>query len=263
MLFYASLFLLCAVIGVISLWMYRSLNAIGKAVYRAFLPSSKSGEAKQDDKRQTAATTNGARVPWGWSRRSDEQRAEREYIPMRPKYTGVPPWGWPGNPHYQPEPWIQLRRPSVYQPHLRKRAHNVLYRRPAEQRGHNRTVLEARGGLGQEAAFEFAGRRYHLGLGARMGRTNAGGVAATSGWKGSRRKATLRPVPVTSMNASEHIPEADPLGTGRPGSQLHRKGWLYRSERFEWTKPELAVETAGATTDSSRTSGGSLRPWGW
>lgn len=259
MLFYASLFLFCVVVSAISLWMFRSLNAVGKAVYRAILPSSKNYQHLHGNEHESAPTTNSTRVPWGWSGSGGDRRIQYEVQSERPEYTGPPPWGWPGNPHYQPQPWVQLRRPSVYQSRLGKRAHNVLYRRPERQLGHSKVAEQPQGWPNREALFEFAGRRYRVDLGAKVGRRNAGGMAAPWGWSGSRRKAALRPLQQASNHASQA--QADPLGTGRPGSQLHHVGWPYRAESSEWAPRQLA--TAHASAGTEKQSKPVLRPWGW
>jgi len=154
MLFYVSLFLFCVVLAGISLWMVRSLRAVGKAVYRAFLPSSKGKvrELKQPDQ----FSINEARVPWGWSGRH-AQRQVYAYEPdpelERTEYSGPAPWGWPGNRYNHERGRVhEVRFPAPLQ-RVKETARDVLGQgRPGSARRRVGWPYRAEG-------FEYAGQK--------------------------------------------------------------------------------------------------------
>ena len=82
MLFYASLFLFCVVFSAIVLWLYRSMAEVGKAVYRAFLPSSKDKVTREVRQESLNTPLSGTAAPWGWSRNSSARRAAPKRSPV-------------------------------------------------------------------------------------------------------------------------------------------------------------------------------------
>jgi len=171
MLFYASLFLFCVALSAVVVWFYRSLDKVGKTIYRAFLPSSKGNIKKEPP--EPAATVNGARVPWGWNGTGAERGlAPAEAIPAPVRRTTIP-WGWPGNRGKEKPQANRVTKPS---------------KQPAapEQANLGATVGQRRAKVGwpyREESFEFAGRTYRVNKRAKVkGSTNAGGAKRPWGW---------------------------------------------------------------------------------
>jgi len=96
MLFYILLFVTCVIVAVGFLFLYRSLDSIGKSVFQAFLPTAgkKKVRAKSPRARTLATSVNETPTPWGWAGTSTAGRAAR----ARP--TALQPGqpaAWPGN----------------------------------------------------------------------------------------------------------------------------------------------------------------------
>ena len=97
MLFYLSLAVVCVLLAVICLWMFRSIIRVSRDTYQVFLP----GATKQQRKAKfhhLNPSLGTAPAPWGWGRNS----AERRKAPLPPRVEPVTrqapaPWGWDRN----------------------------------------------------------------------------------------------------------------------------------------------------------------------
>jgi len=95
MFFYSALFVASVVIAVVLLWVFQSLSSVGKAVYQAFLPSSKgnTGPTAHLDSQRLTTTINDVPMPWGWKGGSNPSQVARATAAS----SGVPAsWGWSG-----------------------------------------------------------------------------------------------------------------------------------------------------------------------
>lgn len=176
MLFYASLFLFCVAVSCVSLWMYRSLNSVGKAVYRVLLPSSKSNENNQAGEREGALTTNEARVPWGWSRETAPRRRKPLSKVKAARQAPTVPWGWPGNQRNERSADDRANR-LVQAMRRRDGVESETSPQPTKED-------EPRVGWPyRDEAFEFAGKQYKVvHASGPVGNTNMGGMARPWGW---------------------------------------------------------------------------------
>ena len=80
MLFYTTLFVISVIAALIILYLFNALKDAGKAVYRAFLPSSKDSLARHIDDVQYRTTINDTSTPWGWN---GNDHGIREHHPKR------------------------------------------------------------------------------------------------------------------------------------------------------------------------------------
>lgn len=95
MFFYTSLFVASLIVALILLWLYHAIADVGKAVYRAILPSSKNKPTDHLDSSVVLRTTiNEVPTPWGWGEHSKPSQAAR-IAKIAP--SDSVPWGWPGN----------------------------------------------------------------------------------------------------------------------------------------------------------------------
>jgi len=95
MFFYTALFIASVIIAVVILWLGRSLADVGKAVYQAFLPSSKANRDPTGhlDTQRLTTTINDTPIPWGWKGDSSPSQVAR-VTPAAP--ATLEPWGWSG-----------------------------------------------------------------------------------------------------------------------------------------------------------------------
>jgi len=95
MFFYTSLFVASLIVALIVLWLYHAIADVGKAVYRAILPSSKENPADHLARDTVLRTTiNDTPTPWGWGDHDKPAQAART---ARIAPSESVPWGWPGN----------------------------------------------------------------------------------------------------------------------------------------------------------------------
>ena len=66
MIFYTLLFIACLIAAFIALYLFKALEGVGRSVYRAFLPSSKTNVAGPRQRVRYRSTKNRAKTPWGW-----------------------------------------------------------------------------------------------------------------------------------------------------------------------------------------------------
>lgn len=96
MLFYIALFIICVIIAVGFLFLYRSLEDVGKVIYRAFLPTGKAKRAPPPRQKNLTTTVNDTPTPWGWYSKAAAGKAARAQQATPSART---PWGWPGKHH--------------------------------------------------------------------------------------------------------------------------------------------------------------------
>lgn len=66
MFFYVSLFVACVVSALVVVYMYNAFADVGRAVYRAFLPSSKNNSTRHLRDVRFGSKINDTPTPWGW-----------------------------------------------------------------------------------------------------------------------------------------------------------------------------------------------------
>jgi hypothetical protein len=176
MLFYASLFLFCFAFSAIVLWLYRSMAEIGKAAYRAFLPSSKERQHRPAKAVVLKQTLHDTATPWGWGSDNGPRRAVPVRVPAaKPE---VAPWGWKGSTRN-----VEGRG--------RNKAEEVSQAAKALKESFGKS-FSAQGESGQserpmvgwpyrEENFEFAGDQYKVSRKPKVSRVSKG-VAKPWGW---------------------------------------------------------------------------------
>lgn len=94
MFFYTSVFIASVVLSLVVIWLCRAVMDAGSVVYRAILPSAKSGMMRRLFKKNSATTPDGVSAPWGWGgdQKPDAQARSHPSAPV-----AQIPWGWPGN----------------------------------------------------------------------------------------------------------------------------------------------------------------------
>ncbi|MDH4018445.1 MAG: hypothetical protein OEU84_02495 [Xanthomonadales bacterium] len=96
MFFYTALFVASVIASLIILYLYNSLKDVGKAVYRAFLPSSKEKLARQIQDAPYHSTINDTPTPWGWDGHASPVKQVKT---ASPSPSDNAPWGWKGGDH--------------------------------------------------------------------------------------------------------------------------------------------------------------------
>jgi len=86
MFFYASLFIACVISAFSVLYLYHALEDVGKAVYRAFLPSKKDNLTRHLGKVRYSSTVNDTQTPWGW--KGNDKNA-RGHVPKTAAMNGT------------------------------------------------------------------------------------------------------------------------------------------------------------------------------
>ena len=156
--------------------MYRSLDSVGKALYRAFLPSFKNNRFADDEERDTAPTTNSARVPRGWSRGSARRHRRQVSNVQAARQAPTAPWGWPGN----------RRNERSSESRAKRLVEAIRLRDGVEPETPSQAANEGESRVGwpyRDEAFEFAGRQYKVvHASGPVGSKNLGGKARPWGW---------------------------------------------------------------------------------
>lgn len=94
MFFYTALFVASVITALIVLYLYNALMDVGKAVYKAMLPSSKDNLSRHIDDTPYHATINDTPTPWGWDANAGRGNPAKA-VPASPN--DDTPWGWKGN----------------------------------------------------------------------------------------------------------------------------------------------------------------------
>lgn len=172
MVFYVSLLLSCIAVSVVIVWLYRSFAAVGKAVYRAFLPSSKSNRARNEQlvKHVSLASTPS---PWGWD--STHTHHHRSPIEKHVKAVREPvaPWGWKGNSRN-----AEIRKPVVSDD-LEVASYAF---KNAVSRAVDRVTPAKEATTESSENFEFAGKKYKVVRKKKLSKRNSGGTGKPWGW---------------------------------------------------------------------------------
>jgi hypothetical protein len=165
MLFYSALFVASIVVAVVILWIFQSLSSVGKAVYQAFLPSSKGnlGPAAHLDSQRLTTTINDVPMPWGWKGGSNPSQVARATAAS----PGVPaPWGWSGEKNKARE----LKRnnaPGNPYSTTRKATNKQEKEKPSAYR---------------EESFDFAGKTYKVKRARKLRKTHLKNMGKPWGW---------------------------------------------------------------------------------
>lgn len=98
MVFYVSLFVVCSVAAGLTVWLVRALTRVGKAYYRAILPSTRQNLNDENPELvHLSADIDKIAAPWGWANSGKPRQVKA--VPQTAPRPGPIPWGWPGNPH--------------------------------------------------------------------------------------------------------------------------------------------------------------------
>ena len=169
MVFYSLLFVASVIMALVVLYLYRMLAAVGKAVYRAFLPSTKDNPSNHQNEVKVVTSINDTPTPWGWHgnvAQEHKEHKERTHTAAPPL---IVPWGWKGNGNE-----IRVRGPK---PSVRNSVQNGT------------TGLESdaasRDGVGwpyREEKFEFAGKLYKVTRRETFARTDFTTMVKPWGW---------------------------------------------------------------------------------
>lgn len=165
MFFYTSLFVASLIVALIILWLYHAISDVGKAVYRAILPSSKGNPADHLKSETVLRTTiNDTPTPWGWGDHTKPSQAARtaKIVP-----SDSVPWGWPGNNN-------KIREHGQ---HYDLNAGQAL-----AESDDNEKPKPVTGWPYREEKFDFAGKSYKVSRKARPKKTNLSNTSTPWGW---------------------------------------------------------------------------------
>jgi len=165
MFFYTSLFVASLIVALVVLWLYHALADVGKAVYRAILPSSKDNPADHLNRESVLRTTiNDTPTPWGWGEHAKPSQAART---SRIAPSESVPWGWPGNDNKIREHGQQYDLNA-----------GVALTEPAP----DKKKEPATGWPYREEKFDFAGKSYKVSRKATPKKTNLRNTGTPWGW---------------------------------------------------------------------------------
>lgn len=173
MFFYTSLFIASVIVALIILYLYNALMEVGKAVYRAILPSSKDNLTKHIDETRYNSTINDTPTPWGWQPHATPASAAKT-VPAMP--SDNTPWGWKGNDNE-----IREHGPKSATKKVTRDAASGLdafIKKNVNERGTKSAV----GWPYREEKFEFAGKSYKVSRKATPKRTNLSTTGKPWGW---------------------------------------------------------------------------------
>ena len=173
MFFYTALFIASVITALIILFLYNALMDVGKAVYRAILPSSKDNLARHIDDTPYHATINDTPTPWGWDGQVAPAKRVKT-VPVSPNDNT--PWGWKGNDHEIREhgPKSAVRNASSGFGAFLNKAGNEGDQKASEQ--------AAVGWPYREEKFEFAGKAYKVKRKTTLRKTNLETTGKPWGW---------------------------------------------------------------------------------
>lgn len=183
MFFYASLFVASFIVAMIVLWLYKSLANIGKAIYQAILPSSKSNFTEHAKDTVTRLTVNNTPTPWGWggnAKPANVARTNAASTGNQPSNAQAIPWGWRGNKHKIPEYRVKGGIPILPVSGTRPRVQPKARSQAQSQASNNR--VEKIGWPYREEQFEFAGDTYKVTQKVKLRKTNLRKSAKPWGW---------------------------------------------------------------------------------
>jgi hypothetical protein len=96
MVFYSLLLVASVTIALVVLYLYNQFSGVGKAVYRALLPSAKNNSTRKINQPNVRVTVNHTPTPWGWQGKTAQADRVRQHSASPPRNV---PWGWKGNHH--------------------------------------------------------------------------------------------------------------------------------------------------------------------
>jgi len=165
MFYYTSLFIATLILAAIVLWLYRKIVGVGKVVYQAILPSSKSGPADHLDREVMRTSTNSTPTPWGWGGNAKPSHAART---TKIAQADTVPWGWKGSDKV-----------------IRDHGPGYSHANQAKSSAPPAAKPEAKSQIGwpyREDKFEFAGKAYKVTRKAAPRKTNLSTTGKPWGW---------------------------------------------------------------------------------
>jgi len=165
MFFYTSLFVASLIVALVVLWLYHAIADVGKAVYRAILPSSKGNPADHLEAETVLRTTiNDTPTPWGWGDHAKPSQAART-AKIAP--SDSVPWGWPGNNN-------EIREHGQH--------YDLNAGKALTEPGAAKKPKPVTGWPYREEKFDFAGKSYKVSRKAKLKKTNLGNTSTPWGW---------------------------------------------------------------------------------
>lgn len=174
MFFYTSLFVASVLVALVTLFLFNALRDAGKAVYRAFLPSSKNDLSARAPDEVLSTTVNETPTPWGWSNKASQAKTERKNRVFSSKQT---PWGWKGNDRVIREHGSRSAAKSGAAIGL----DGFLAKMENESNSTENPVATV-GWPYREEKFEFAGKSYKVTRKAKPAKTNLRNTGKPWGW---------------------------------------------------------------------------------
>ena len=154
MFFYTSLFVAGLIVALLILWLYNAILDVGKQVYRAILPSSKSNVTRHVQEIPLHTTIN------------DTVAKTRAAKPSK-----ATPWGWPGNKNE-----VQGHGPATSWPNGSKTEASLA------GNGEKPKSAQKVGWPYREEEFEFAGKSYKVSRKVKKRKTNLSKTGKPWGW---------------------------------------------------------------------------------
>jgi len=147
MLFYIALFIVCVIIAIAFVYVFRALEHVSEDVYQVSVQSIRTRHKDRPKERRLATTVNQTQTPWGWNGAEKPDRAAR----TPPVTTNVKaPWGWQGN--HQPIQAHGVRKGF--------NGHSVI--QPDKASSQAKIVSPTVGWPYREEKFDFAGKSYKV-----------------------------------------------------------------------------------------------------
>jgi len=147
MLFYIALFIVCVIIAVAFLYVFRALENVGEDVYQVSVQSIRTRYKDRPKERKLSTTVNNTKTPWGWNGAVKTDHAART-PPVVPNVKA--PWGWQGN--HQP----------IHAHGARKGVNGHFVNQTDNASRQAKIVSPTVGWPYREEKFDFAGKSYKV-----------------------------------------------------------------------------------------------------
>jgi len=147
MFFYIALFIVCVIIAVAFLYVFRALENVTEDVYQVSVQSIRTRHKDRPKEIQLATTVNNTQTPWGWNGAEKPDHAARTH-PVPPNVKA--PWGWHGN--HQP----------IHAHGARKAFNGQSVNQTGDASRQAKIVSPTVGWPYREEKFDFAGKRYKV-----------------------------------------------------------------------------------------------------
>jgi hypothetical protein len=174
MFFYTSLFVASVLVALVILYLFNALRDAGKAVYKAFLPSSKNNLSARSPDEALSTTVNETLTPWGWSNEASQTKTARTNRALSSKQT---PWGWKGNDRVIREHGAKSTANSSAGIGL-----DDFFAKNENESNSTENPAATVGWPYREEKFEFAGKSYKVTRKAKPAKTNLRNTGKPWGW---------------------------------------------------------------------------------